>query len=308
MKTIKTQADLDKLSEVAKDETVIIESSTELILKSNITVFGILKIYSKVSFGYYRVVAMGNSSVEARENSSVEARENSSVVAWGNSSVEAWGNSSVEAWENSSVVAWGNSSVEARGNSSVEAWENSSVEAWENSSVEARENSSVKLAIRYSALVKIRLFGFSVCWKPINETIDVKIESKTALVQQYTNEKFLDREGVVVTDEKVILYKRVSHDLKTQENSPNETLWGIGKTLEHSSWKPTENECGKGKYHACSRPYFCDEFRSKQGDVYIAIEIHTSDLYEWVNGAYPHKIAFRKGTVLYQVNRLGKQL
>ena len=32
------------------------------------------------------------------------------------------------------------------------------------------------------------------------------------------------------------------------------------------------------------------------------------DLYAWDGGDYPHKIAFRKGTVLYQCDRYGKQI
>ena len=195
MKTIKTQEQLDKLTTVKVGEEVVIESTSILVLKARIEVYGSLRIRTQVSMGKLWqsniIVARENSSVEAWENSSVEAWENSSVVAWGNSSVVAWGNSSVVArgnssvvarenssvvaWENSSVEAWGNSSVVARenssvearenssveawGNSSVEAWGNSSVVAWGNSSVEARENSSVEAwgwsIIRYFATVKL---------------------------------------------------------------------------------------------------------------------------------------------------------
>jgi hypothetical protein len=31
-------------------------------------------------------------------------------------------------------------------------------------------------------------------------------------------------------------------------------------------------------------------------------------LYEWEKPCYPHKIAFREGEVLYEVNKFGKQI
>jgi hypothetical protein len=259
------------------------------------------------------VGAWENSSVEAWENSSVVAWENSSVEAWENSSVEARENSSVvarenssvEARENSSVVAWGNSSVEARENSSVEAWGNSSVEARENSSVVARENSIVRLFA--SMNVKLSLLGFSVLIKPNDVKIEFK-KSKTAIVQNYKPQKYLIREGIQVNHGFVTLFKRVSYEYKTQEGTTRETLWKINTTLTHSDWNPKNEECGSGKYHACSRPYFCDEFRNIKTDIYIAIKIAKIDLFEWENGSYPHKIAFRKGTVLYRCDRLGRKI
>jgi hypothetical protein len=269
------------------------------------------------------VVARENSSVEAWGNSSVVARENSSVVAWENSSVVAWGNSSVEARENSSVVAWGNSSVVARENSSVEAWENSSVVAWGNSSVVARGNSSVEargnssVVARGNSSVKtniyylglVLLFGFSALWIPKNSKAKYEQKSKTTTVITYHNEtKFLEREGVNVVDKKVVIFKRVSHDWKTQENTKNETLWIPKTTVEHHDWRPESGECGEGKYHACSRPYFCDEFRSTRTDRYVAIEVEVKDLKEWENPQYPHKIAFRKCNVLFECNKLGKEV
>src|SRR5664280_1353532 len=266
------------------------------------------------------VEARENSSVEARENSSVEARENSSVVARENSSVEARGNSSVVARENSSVVARENSSVEARENSSVEAWENSSVVAWgnssvvarENSSVEARENSSVEargnVCVRiFSEIKTLSLFGFSVLFQPFDLKFKFKKE-KTCLIRKFKTQKYLDREGIKPEKGFVVLYKKVSKDFYTQENSVNQTLWNIGSTVTHPDWRPTIKECGEGKFHACSRPYFCDEFRDNTGERYIAVKIKVSDLYEWKTPSYPHKIAFREGTVLYECNKYGKKI
>jgi hypothetical protein len=234
------------------------------------------------------------------------ARENSSVEAWGNSSVEARENSSVEAWGNSSVEAWENSSVEARENSSVVARENSSVEARENSSVEAWGNSCIRIQ---SEDCSVALWAFSVAYL-LTKKAKAALKSKTATIIKPVKsegvEGWLEAEGIKPS-KSVILFKRVSSDFKTQEREPNETLWTVGTTLTHPSWNPKESECGSGKYHACSRPYFCDEFRTIKGDRYIAIEIKKKDLYAWPNAQYPHKIAFMAGTVLYECDRFGKQ-
>ena len=246
------------------------------------------------------VVAGENSSVVAWENSSVVARENSSVEAWGNSSVEAWGDSSVEAWGNSSVVAWENSSVVAWENSSVEAWENSSVEAWGNSGIHNQ-----------SELTSLILAGYSVVWL-IKKAKSLVKNSKTVTVITpppiSTNEEWLDNQGVEIKDGKVILFKRVSSDFKTQEKTKNETNWTIGNLIEHSNYNPKTQECGEGKFHACSRPYFCDEFRNQKDDKYIAIEIKVEDLYCWPSASYPYKIAFRAGEILYQCDRKGNKI
>ena len=194
--------------------------------------------------------------------------------------------------------------MEARENSSVVAWENSSVEAWGNSSVVAWENACVRIARK---IKKLSLFGFSVLFKPASLSFEYTKE-KTCLVQEYHPQKYLDREGVVETDGNVILYKRVSSDFLTQEGNKNETKWEIGSTVTHPSWSPAQSECGEGKFHACSRPYFCDEFRSKRDDRYIAIKVKRSDLFEWENPTYPHKIAFRECTVLFEVDKFGKEI
>jgi hypothetical protein len=267
------------------------------------------------------VVARENSSVVARENSSVVARENSSVEAWGNSSVVAWENSSVVARENSSVVAWGNSSVVAWESSSVVARENSSVEAWGNSSVVARENSSVvargnssvvaweNVVTRiFSSYAKVALYGFAIAFIAANLKANIQTKSERAHIQVTEDLGWFER-NAVEKSEKIIIYKRVSAELKTQEKTENETNWSIGAELTVPKWSPAKSECGPGKFHACSRPYFCDEFRSGKGDRYIAIEVKLEDFYEWTDSpSYPHKIGFRKGTVLYECNRMGKKI
>jgi len=111
-------------------------------------------------------------------------------------------------------------------------------------------------------------------------------------------EIWLEKEKLEIKDGSVILYKRVSHDFKTQEGTKNETIWSIGSTLEHPAWKPDDKEFGEGKYHACSRTKFCDIFRNKSDDRYIKLKVRIEDMYAWENPFYPSKIAFRKGIVL----------
>jgi hypothetical protein len=214
------------------------------------------------------------------------ARESSHVEAWESSHVVAWGSSHVEAWESSHVVAWESSHVVARGSSHVEA----------------RESVAVHLL---SSLCEAVLHGFSVALVSFDVKAKISRKSKTAIVKRFKQEPYLKREGCEVKDKKVILFKRVSKDWKTMEGTKDETCWKPGTSLDHPCWSPKEEECGKGKFHACSRPYFCDEFRSERNDRYVAIEISVKDLYEWPKPSYPHKIAFRKGTVLHECDSFG---
>ncbi|RJO61078.1 MAG: hypothetical protein C4542_07270 [Dehalococcoidia bacterium] len=159
----------------------------------------------------------------------------------------------------------------------------------------------------FSASIKLSLYGFSMLSLPIDLKLKFQ-KAKTCLVQRYKSLPYLEREGVPVKKDKVLLFKKVSHDCKTQERTKNETLWAIGTTVTHPAWSPEHGECGEGKYHACSRPYFCDEFRNEADDIYVAIEVAIKDLYEWPNPSYPHKIAFREGKVLYQCDKFGKRI
>ena len=316
--TIKTQKEFDKLPDKFDEYMVIEIKSSENIV---ICIKRAWENSSVIARENSSVIARENSSVEARGNSSVEARENSSVIARENSSVIAWENSSVIARENSSVEACDNSSVEARDNSSVMAWENSSVIARENSSVEARDNSSVEARENSSVIAlatscvhllspsaQVVLFGFAVAFQMVEAVIKKKSKTATIIIPEYKKGVggWVEKNCVEVKA-KIILFKRVSEDFKTQEGTKNETNWKIGDVVTHPSWKPQEDECGEGKFHACSRPYFCDEFRENPKDKYIAIEIAKKDLYAWPNPEYPHKIAFKAGKVLFEVDRLGKK-
>jgi hypothetical protein len=118
---------------------------------------------------------------------------------------------------------------------------------------------------------------------------------------------YLKRFNIPITDNTVILYKKVSKDFKTREGTRNETIWLPGTVVEHNNWNPTKEECGEGKFHACARPHWCDMFRNNIGDKYIAIQVNVDDLYEWKNQpSYPGKIGFRKGYVIGEVERIIK--
>ena len=242
--------------------------------------------------------------IRSSERISVTAWENSQVTAWGNSQVTACGNSQVTARGNSQVTAWENPQVTARENSQVTAWENSQVTAWENSQVTAWGSVSIHCLSPDSTVL---LFSFAVAI--VSKLLKHKIvkKSKTAYIQKVEDLGWFENNGIKKS-KNVILYKKVSVDFKTQENTQNETVWKIGSTLEHPEWNPTIKECGPGKYHACSKPYFCDEFRNKKGDRYIAIQVELKDTHEWNNPEYTHKISFRKGTVLYECDKFGKRI
>ena len=214
------------------------------------------------------VTISGDANLELNANISVYGFLSIAArINFKSSRVEARGSSSVEARESSRVEAWESSSVVAWGSSRVEAWESSSVEARESSRVVARGSSSVK-----------------------------------------KQDDFFVRDAVPVNKSgKAIVYKRVSEDFKTQENTANETIWTPGTKMEHPSWNPVQ-ECGGGKFHACSRPYFCDEFRSGSKDRYVAIEIKVVDTHQFKNPSYPHEIAFRRGKVLYECDRFGDEI
>ena len=191
------------------------------------------------------------------------------------------------------------SRVEARGSSSVVAWESSRVEAW----------GSVGVHLE-GVDVTVLLYGFAVCWKKAQGTI--KKESETATIIEPIFKEgvtgWCENEAIKVDNGKVIVFKRVSKKWQTQEGTKNETIWEPGKTLEHHDWRPNEEECGEGKYHACSRAYFCDEFRNLGDDRYVALEVAIEDMYAWSRPSYPHKIAFRKCKVLHECDQWGDKI
>ena len=120
---------------------------------------------------------------------------------------------------------------------------------------------------------------------------------------------WLERNAVAVDgDGYVTLYKRVSSAHLTQEGEPWETRWTPGTTLVHPAWNPASGECGGGKYHACSKPIYCQEFRCGRDDKHIAIRVHVDELWAWERPRYLFKIGFQRATVLYECDRNGAEL
>jgi len=131
------------------------------------------------------------------------------------------------------------------------------------------------------------------------------LKSKTLTITK----DYIARFKIKIEDNSIILYKRVSYDFKTQENTKNETVWEIGSKVIHPNWQPELDECGEGKFHACAYPHWCDIFRNKKGDKYIAIKVSINDLHEWKdNPSFPQKIGFREGIVLYECDRDGNKI
>ena len=331
MISITTQKQLDELKEIKENESFFIDA--ELRLNNILTVKGSLTINKKVDCDYINdryfrasgsatveawdsttVEAWGSATVKARGSATVKARGSATVEAWDSATVEAWDSTTVEAWDSTTVEARGSATVKAsgsatvkaRGSATVEAWGSATVEAWGSATVEAWDSATVRLLSSIKSLI---LSGYCVLIKDISIKMNFK-KSKNALVQNIKPMSFFERDNIEFKNGKTILYKRVSNEFKTQEKTDNETSWIIGTIVEHKNYRPDIQECGEGKFHACSRPFFCDEFRSNKGDKYIAIEILKKDLFEWTKStpSYPHKIAFRKGKVLYECDSFGREV
>ena len=246
----------------------------------------------------------------ARENARVVARWSARVVVQGNASVEAWENASVLARGNALVLACERAEVEVSENASVIAREQASVVVYGNASVVAWGNVGVYLQSDRASVV---LFAYAVCWLlRLSKESQVQKKSENATIIKPKPvadvDGWLEEQCIEQEENGVVLFLRVSSDFKTQENTPNETLWALDSTVEHKNWKPDDYECGPGTFWACSRPYDCDEFRSNEGDRYIAVKVAVKDLSVWLkNPSYPRKIDFRKGTVLYECDWLGKK-
>lgn len=147
------------------------------------------------------------------------------------------------------------------------------------------------------------------------EKLEYVLKTPEVLVvekKQISNsDKFLRRFGIVPKNGKIVVYKRVSKDFKTQEKTKNETTWTIGKTLSiPKNQIDLSSECGPGKFHACAVPLQCDKFRSIDKDRYIAIQVDLKYLHDYKieAKAFPTKIRFTKGKVLYEVDIFGNKI
>ena len=288
MKTIviKTQEEFDKLKRVEVDEEVIFEAS-KIRINCVLEVFGVLRLCGEID----------------------SSSENRYVVAWESSQVHN------EARASSQVhnVARASSQVHnvARESSQVHnvAWASSQVHNVAHDSSRVHQKSyNFSVSTNLGQIASLELFGSSIGIVPIDTRVKIK-KSKTALVRRVKEDSGWFARNGMKKSRVVILYKRVSKDFKTQEKTFNETIWLPGATLTHPNWSPKDSECGAGKFHAVSQPYFADQFRSLLDDRYVAIEIKFTDLFEWKHKPeYPHKIGFRAGKVLYEVDRYGNKV
>ena len=194
--------------------------------------------------------------------------------------------------DSSTVTAYGSSTVTAYGSSTVTACDSSTVTACDSSTV--------------------RACGFAVAVLRASAKISEKGKYAKVVRQKDLKAKtlaqWIDINGAKVEGQFVTLYKRVSADLKTREGKASETLWAIGSSLVVPNWDPAGSECGAGKFHGCPAPHYCDEFRSTAGDRYVAIKVAKKDCHVWPDALYPHKIAFRAGTVLHECDKNGRKI
>jgi phage gp45-like len=297
--TITTQAEFDKLPKSFIDFTYIHVNVKELIHIKFTPQNSLLYIE-----GNSQATLWGNSQATLWENSQATLRENSQATLWGNSQATLWGNSQATLWENSQATLWGNSQATLWGNSQATLWENSQAIGYQQVSLRIESGDATAI-----------LFGFACALVYIAKAKITKRSDNCQIVNinvpapQWTVEEYIEKYGLKRDGSKVIIYKRVSSDFKTQEGTRNETLWAIGASVKHPNWIPYRQECGEGKFHACSYAYFCDDFRSKKpDDKYVAIEVEIADMFAWKNPRYPTKIAFREGFVLHQCDKYGKKI
>jgi hypothetical protein len=255
--------------------------------------------------GSSTVTAYGSSTVRACDSSTVRACGSSTVRAYDSSTVTAYDSSTVRACDSSTVTAYDSSTVRAYDSSTVRAYDSSTVTAYDSSTVRASGANTIYVHSQYST---IDFIGLAIVFlKVLTDRVNGDRSRVFDAIPKPGVKAWAEREGVEVKDGAMVLYKRVSKHLKTQEGTRNETTWSIGETLEIANWRTPEEECGKGKFHACSLPAFCDQFRSETGDRYIAISVKVEDAHAWPGGSYPHKIAFRKGVVLHEVDTHGRK-
>lgn len=187
----------------------------------------------------------------------------------------------------------------------------------------AFDTSTLKMGQALNKNVSINLYDHSRLCGNIKNMMDSSCEkqpsnivykSPDARIIQYgpaEKSSFIEKHNLQdkIVNDKIILYKRVSDDFKTQEYTSNETKWVIGEYIEHHNWDPKNSECGGGKFHACALPFLCDKYRYLPNDKYIAIEVDLKDIFDWQEEKnHPNKIAFRAGTVLYECDWLGNKI
>jgi hypothetical protein len=211
-----------------------------------------------------------------------------------NGDFELRGSSSARLYDSSSATLYDSSSARLCGSSSATLYDSSSATLYGSSSATLYDAS---IAIIESPYIKIRKASKQA--QAIRRKPCPKITLKS----------WIAKTGVETDRQNMMIFKRVSIELKTREGTPDETLWTIGATLIHKSPNLESEECGGGKFHGCATPQDCDQFRDKPSDRYIAVSVPKKKAYAWPkNPQYPFKIGFTQGTVLYECDRNGKAI
>ncbi len=250
-----------------------------------------------------------NATVTAYGSATVRAYDSATVTASGSATVTASGSATVTAYGSATVTAYGSATVTASGSATVTASGSATVTAYDSATVTASDSAGVHC---HADGVTTILLGFAVAWA-VAKKAKITAKSATAtIIRPITSEgasAWLEGHGIELGPEGVILFKKVSAKWQTQEGTANETLWTPGATVTHPAWEPERQECGPGKFHACPEAFFCDEFRNATGDRYVAIRVAVADLFAWPGRReYPHKIAFRSGAVLHEVDVHGRKI
>lgn len=272
---------------------------------------------SQVEAHYSSVLAFSRSKITAERGTTVNASDFSQVIALQDCRVLTTGQVNVCAYDNSSVYAIGRSTVIFS-----YAWEgvaiiggtafatylgDGDVSVYDTAMLRADHNGDIRL-FDYSTLVgtatPTQVVATANIVNPLKNQETIYVAPLSA---KDTLNSWLSTKGIAVNDGTVTLYKRVSHDFKTQEDTENETHWEIGKTLEVPNWN-IRGECGEGKFHACLSPMMCLRYRDSPGDRWIAVQVEVNDIHIFRHPNFTDKVAFRKGKVLYEVDVAGKKI
>ena len=251
------------------------------------------------AYGSATVTAYGSATVTAHGSATVTAHDSATVRAYGSATVTAYGSATVTAYGSATVTAHGSATVRAHDSATVRAYGSATVTAHDSATVRAHDSATVVLrglAVLFLFSLGVRVLGCG----------------PRCVIQRClpfeTLDEYLESESVQCVDKWVLVYKRVSEEWLTQERTERETCWKPGLTVTHENFQPQSGEFGAGKFHACSLPIYCDEFRSEPTDRYVAIRVKRRDLAFWPRGNYRHKIGFRKGEVLFECDRDGRML
>ncbi len=272
------------------------DSTVVFAYNSDVFAFG-----SSIIYGFF------SSSIRSFGSSKIFAFHSSHVLGSHYSKIFLHHDSSACVQDHCTVVGINNSYITASGHCKIDLWDFAYASIDHFSSLSAHDFSCVRVL---SSSCHLSLFGFSTGIIHNSSHFTIKKE-KNCVVKSIpfdTDYDFFLKHSIPIKKDKAIIFKSVSENFETQEGMPNQTKWEIGKTLVCKNFNPQLSECGEKKFHGVSHPIFAFEFRSDPNDRFIAIEVKVSDTFQWTNPKYPHKIAFRKGKVLFECDITGRRI